>query len=158
MYKGGLMNRIYDFLFIRNNVGKSSEVSFQKNNNGLPLAELAKHVGEPIEVRYINQDIPKIASIVDGTKLVSLPNENSFYISKGGQGYFIVHWYAKDTRGKLDAIKSIKLSDGQIIFENSNLDYHPHLADAEAKKAKEKTGTILERPIVSTIDSVVATD
>ena len=162
-----LMMRLYHSVFGGNgyNTDKSiGEKSPDKRDNGFPVDNLGKYVGQLIEVSYLNQD----TSMVARGKLRFSPNNNFFYVTKGNDdnAYFIVYWHRRDETGKLFAVSSIRAPNGEMIYNNLDVNHDPVAAEAEARRIQEVAdraknerdlGKRLRRRDTS-IDGVVAGD
>ena len=84
----------------------------------LPVQALTKHVGEALEVHYMDAGL---SQIIDA-HLTSLPSEKSFYLSLNDMDTNIVYWYDKDSSGLLSGVKLIKLR-GEILYNNDALPF-----------------------------------
>ena len=108
------------------------------NNCRYPIEELGGHVGQVVDVCYVNVGISKRAK----AKLMFRPNQDFFYVgSKSGEGHFIIYWDQRDPQGRRDAVRSIALADGKIIYENIDVAY-----DSEAAKDEEATAKLGRPP------------
>jgi hypothetical protein len=103
-------------LFRRNGNG-GSRIEEKIEESPYPIEKLRQHVDEEIEVHYINQDTFKI--IRDPLRNM---NDASFYMGSGCHRY-IMQWNEKDFHGHLNAIKKIISKDGEILYENKELEF-----------------------------------
>jgi hypothetical protein len=115
---GSLFNDIFHKIFDRQQTRKP--VQNQTDNAGVrrPLQVLTQHVGEDLEVHYMDAGL---SQIIDA-HLTSLPSEKSFYLSINDMDTNIVYWYAQDTDGLVSGVKLIKLR-GEILYNNDALPF-----------------------------------
>ena len=104
-----------------------------------PVQALTQHVGEDIEVHYMDAGL---SQIIDA-HLTSSPNEKSFYLSLNDMDTNIVYWYAKDSDGLVSGVKLIKLH-GEILYNNDSLPFDYEKAEHHGHD-RSATGPIRKR-------------
>ncbi len=99
---------------------KEGPINTKQSNAGVrrPVQVLTQHVGEDIEVHYMDAGL---SQIIDA-HLNSSPNEKSFYLSLNDMDTNIVYWYAQDSDGLVSGVKLIKLR-GEILYNNDALPF-----------------------------------
>ena len=114
----GAFNDIFHKIFDRQQ--KRTPAGQKTNYTGAspPVQALTKHVGEDIEVHYMDAGL---SQIIDA-HLTSSPNEKSFYLSLNNMDTNIVYWYDKDPSGLVSGVKLIK-AGGEILYNNNALPF-----------------------------------
>ncbi len=89
-----------------------------------PLNMLAQHVGEPIEVQYVDLGLPQIMQ----GKLNSSPSDSAFYVSLDETHMNIVYWYNTHADGRVSGVKLIKYA-GDVVYRNNELPFDYDIAE-----------------------------
>jgi|GEM_PF-3813663 len=113
-----MMNDIFHKFFDRQQIKTTAG---QKPDHAVarpPVQALTQHVGEDIEVHYMDAGL---SQIIDA-HLTSSPNEKSFYLSLNDMDTNIVYWYDKDSNGLVSGVKLIK-ARGEILYTNDTLPF-----------------------------------
>jgi len=102
----------------KNKAASRSAGTGQDAEGSYPLAALSKHIGELLEVHYIDFGLPQILE----AKLYAPPNDNIFYISLDESDLNIVYWYNRHMDGRLSGVRMIKRG-GNILYRNDTLPF-----------------------------------
>ena len=111
------LSKLYG-LFLKKDDSRSD---FVRSGDVLPgdlEKKLTENIGEEVEVHYINQDIPRILH----DKIIHL-SRNSFYLGKSEGQKYQINLHKKDFSSRIDAVKMIKTTAGEILYENPDIDF-----------------------------------
>ena len=132
---------------VRRNPTRKTE-NTPPTNTKYPLAELAKHAGEPIAIQYIAFGEEREYGIEMGVHLMTTPTEEAIIVVEyqGGREsphHWIVYWDKMVGFGGLEkrcAIKSIRDMAGNIIYENTNLPFDHENVVANTRRNSTRSG------------------
>ena len=91
----------------------SKKDTIKETASPYPLEELAKHVGEIIEVQHLEQNVLK-----EEKGILKYPPGRDFFYIGHDVGYHIMHWDSM-AGGKMNMIVSIKDKDNHEIYRRS---------------------------------------
>jgi hypothetical protein len=89
----------------------------------IPLPELASHVGNNVEVHYLDFDQPQI----EIARIGSVPNDNAFYLTVDGVEMHITYWHIEHSDGRVSGVKMIKSGD-RVLYENKQIPFDYDIA------------------------------
>jgi hypothetical protein len=134
-----LFNDIFYKIFDRQQKRNLAKQKIEHAGFRRPVQALTQHVGEDIEVHYMDAGL---SQIIDA-HLSSSPNEKSFYLSLNDMDTNIVYWYAQDSDGLVSGVKLIKLH-GEILYNNDSLPFDYEKAEHHGHD-RNATGPIRKR-------------
>lgn len=89
-------------------------------------------IGERIEVHYINADVSKVR-----TERLIHTGTDFFYVGKSTTSKYVIHWDFHDMDGRKHAVKLLRDSQGNTLYENKDLVF-----DYQHAYEKQKTDNI----------------
>jgi hypothetical protein len=90
----------------------------------LPVQALTKHVGETLEVHYMDAGLSQVIT----ASLSSPPNKKNFYLTLNDNTTTILYWYNHESDGSVSGVKLIKV-EKELLYTNDALPFNYEKAE-----------------------------